>query len=145
MIKHTQTIRRQIADELFECVLPFCVIGMLKNKHIHRHVPTQLLQANILRPMIQKFGIDRFKENASTLFSFRDKRVIIFKSFKTVRRYPKKYCEIWYQNFKTPKYRKLQLWNLILDDTRSVPTLKLSKKKTKQWKFESCPCITFKT
>ena len=64
MIKHTQTIRRQIADELFECVLPFCVIGMLKNKHIHRHVPTQILQANILRPMIQKFGIDRFKENA---------------------------------------------------------------------------------
>ena len=27
MVKHTQTIRRQIADELFECVLPFCVIG----------------------------------------------------------------------------------------------------------------------
>ena len=27
MIKHTQTIRRQIADELFECVWPFCEIG----------------------------------------------------------------------------------------------------------------------
>ena len=24
MVKHTQTIRRQIAEELFECVLPFC-------------------------------------------------------------------------------------------------------------------------
>ena len=24
MAKHTQTIRRQIADELFECVWPFC-------------------------------------------------------------------------------------------------------------------------
>ena len=24
MVKHTQTIRREIADELFECVWPFC-------------------------------------------------------------------------------------------------------------------------
>ena len=27
MVKHTQTIRRQIADELFECVWSFCEIG----------------------------------------------------------------------------------------------------------------------
>ena len=27
MVKHTQTIRRQFADELFECVWPFCDIG----------------------------------------------------------------------------------------------------------------------
>ena len=27
MVKYTQTIRRQIADELFECVWPFCGIG----------------------------------------------------------------------------------------------------------------------
>ena len=27
MVKHTQTIRRQIADELFECVWLFCQIG----------------------------------------------------------------------------------------------------------------------
>ena len=27
MVKHTQTIRRQIADELFECVWQFCEIG----------------------------------------------------------------------------------------------------------------------
>ena len=26
MVKHAQTIRRQIADELFECVWPFCEI-----------------------------------------------------------------------------------------------------------------------
>ena len=30
MAKHTQTIRRQIADELFECVWPFCGIGAVK-------------------------------------------------------------------------------------------------------------------
>ena len=27
MVKHTQTIRQQIADELFECVWPFCGFG----------------------------------------------------------------------------------------------------------------------
>ena len=27
MVKHIQTIRRQIANELFECVWPFCAIG----------------------------------------------------------------------------------------------------------------------
>ena len=27
MVKHIQTIRRQIADELFEWVRPFCEIG----------------------------------------------------------------------------------------------------------------------
>ena len=27
MVKHTQTICRQFADELFECVWPFCEIG----------------------------------------------------------------------------------------------------------------------
>ena len=30
MIKHTQTIRRQYADELFEFVWPFFEIGVLK-------------------------------------------------------------------------------------------------------------------
>ena len=27
MVKHTQTIRRQFGDELFECVCPFCGVG----------------------------------------------------------------------------------------------------------------------
>ena len=27
MVKHTQAIRWQIANELFECVRPFCEIG----------------------------------------------------------------------------------------------------------------------
>ena len=27
MVKYTQTIRRQIADELLACVWPFCEIG----------------------------------------------------------------------------------------------------------------------
>ena len=32
MVKHTQTIRRQIADELFECVWPFCETGTKRVK-----------------------------------------------------------------------------------------------------------------
>ena len=32
MAKHTQTIRRQNADELFECVWPFCEIGAQRVK-----------------------------------------------------------------------------------------------------------------
>ena len=30
MAKHIQTIRRQIANELFECVWPFCEIGSMQ-------------------------------------------------------------------------------------------------------------------
>ena len=32
MVKHTQTICRQITDELFECVLSFFEIGALRVK-----------------------------------------------------------------------------------------------------------------
>ena len=32
MAKHTQTIRRQIGDELFECIWPFCEIGAYRVK-----------------------------------------------------------------------------------------------------------------
>ena len=34
MVKHTQSIRRQFADELFECVWPFCDIGTQRVKII---------------------------------------------------------------------------------------------------------------
>ena len=30
MVKHTQKIRLQLADELFECVLQFCGVGAQK-------------------------------------------------------------------------------------------------------------------
>ena len=33
MVKHIQTIRRQIVDELFECVWPFYEIGAERVKH----------------------------------------------------------------------------------------------------------------
>ena len=34
MVKYTQTICQQIADELFECVWPFCEIGTKRGKKI---------------------------------------------------------------------------------------------------------------
>ena len=33
MVKHTQTSRREIADELFECIWAFCGIGALRAKY----------------------------------------------------------------------------------------------------------------
>ena len=32
MVKHTQTIRRQFADELFECAWSFCGVGAYRVK-----------------------------------------------------------------------------------------------------------------
>ena len=37
MVKHTQAIRRQFADELYECVWPSCEIGAQRVKNITRH------------------------------------------------------------------------------------------------------------
>ena len=34
MVKHTQTIRRQFSEELFECVWPFCGVGAQRVKII---------------------------------------------------------------------------------------------------------------
>ena len=34
MVKHTQTIRRQFADELFECAWQICDIGALRVKDV---------------------------------------------------------------------------------------------------------------
>ena len=39
MVKHTQTIRRQIDDELFECVWPFCEIGSKRVNPLLQNVP----------------------------------------------------------------------------------------------------------
>ena len=38
MIKHTETIRRQFADKLFECVWPFCEIGASGDKNVFMRV-----------------------------------------------------------------------------------------------------------
>ena len=42
MVKHTRTIRRQIVDELFERVLPFCGIGA------QNFVSREILPINLL-------------------------------------------------------------------------------------------------
>ena len=40
MVKHTQTIRRQTADELFGCVWPFCEAGAYKVNELSHHIET---------------------------------------------------------------------------------------------------------
>ena len=41
MVKHTQKIRRQFADELFECVWPFCEFGAERVKvHLSKSATT---------------------------------------------------------------------------------------------------------
>ena len=59
MVKHTQTIRRQFADELFECVWPFCDIGAwriknlllwemkLRQKQLSRMTPPRVFSFNL--------------------------------------------------------------------------------------------------
>ena len=46
MIKHTQTIRRQIADELFECVCPFCEIGAKRVNDRYNVICTSVIYAD---------------------------------------------------------------------------------------------------
>ena len=48
MVKHTQTIRRQIADELFECVWTFCGIGAWRvNNMITASIMKELIHGQI--------------------------------------------------------------------------------------------------
>ena len=52
MAKHTQTIRRQIGDELFECIWPFCGIGayrvnLLKFALGKRNLEKSLIEQNL--------------------------------------------------------------------------------------------------
>ena len=49
MVKHTQTIRRQIVDELFECVWPFCRIGASRVKQDVSLKTTNQRSKNTLR------------------------------------------------------------------------------------------------
>ena len=48
MVKHTQTIRRQFGDELFECVWLFCEIGTqrVNGQNTKANVPVLLLADN---------------------------------------------------------------------------------------------------
>ena len=38
MVKHTQTIRQEIADELFECVWLICGVGVYKVKDFAKNL-----------------------------------------------------------------------------------------------------------
>ena len=46
MVKHTQTIRRQFADKLFECVWPFCSVGA---QRVNPYVSAFYVKVHILK------------------------------------------------------------------------------------------------
>ena len=62
---------------------------------------------------------------------------------------PKKFQELSTSTKDTVKFGRetplFQLWNLISDNLKSEPILKLSKKKIKKWKCELCQCGMCKT
>ena len=49
MVKHIQTIRRQFADELFECVWLFCEIGAKRVNLKLEHLFAGNARLNVLR------------------------------------------------------------------------------------------------
>ena len=55
MVKHTQTIRRQIADELFEFVWPFCGIGALRDNR--RIIVAFIRDLNLLVSQWRRSGV----------------------------------------------------------------------------------------
>ena len=48
MAKHTQTIRRQIANELLECVWPFCGIAVQRVNHFETVIAYWLMKCLFL-------------------------------------------------------------------------------------------------
>ena len=49
MVKRTQTICRQFADELFECIWPFCGIGAQRVKSVYDTYYTPVIRPLIVR------------------------------------------------------------------------------------------------
>ena len=60
MVKHTQTIRRQIAAELFECVRPFCEIGVerVNSKNLDSEVTLNSTEELITKKSVKYLGND---------------------------------------------------------------------------------------
>ena len=63
MVKHTQTIPREIGDKLFECVWPFCGIGAKRVKMIIlivnqiNHLPLDIrLKLNVDKTFRKRHG-----------------------------------------------------------------------------------------
>ena len=53
MVKHTQTIRRQIADELFEFAWPFCEIGAKRVKIYSQTITLKTKSARTVQPCME--------------------------------------------------------------------------------------------
>ena len=67
MVKHTQTIRRQIADELFECVWPLYGIGAGRVKQFQMLLTVVLL----LTIQISVFFYQQYLSNPANIYLFK--------------------------------------------------------------------------
>ena len=59
MVKHTQTIPWLAADELFECVWPFCGVGTQRVHHRHQAIgkPSELMFCNLCFSQLSYFWL----------------------------------------------------------------------------------------
>ena len=73
MVKHTQTIRRQFADELFECAWQFCGVGADRVKTTLTELYTDIPSAH--------FALRNYSQNLK-LFSLELKTKEIFNPSK---------------------------------------------------------------
>ena len=106
MAKHTQTVRRQIADELFECVWPFCGVGgsSVKVYLIHNFVLLnklkwslrfQLLDISRLRvPVFLEVDHDFFLKLSMMLGAYVRLRVTARDFFNCVIKFDCNWCKI---------------------------------------------------
>ena len=58
MAKHTQTIRRQFADKLFECVWPFCGIGAFHSKICQENILQHVFYVIIANKTLFRFHVN---------------------------------------------------------------------------------------
>ena len=60
MVKHTETNRLRIADELFECVWPFCGVGAYRINSclLYFHAPIRILETIDIKKKIYKKKIN---------------------------------------------------------------------------------------
>ena len=56
MAKHTQTIRPQIGDKLYECVWPFCEVGAKRFKQINYFLSPLMISGGIKVINLLKFA-----------------------------------------------------------------------------------------
>ena len=80
MVKHTQTIRGQIADELLECVWPFCEIGAKRANMSNSFVTYIAVLNNGEIPVVTEGKLSILMNSIQKLFKTFHKKINVNKS-----------------------------------------------------------------